>query len=135
ELHRRLEVSEDIAPGAFVVRAPAVAFVDDDEVEEAGRIVAEVRRLRRVAAVVPTIIFTGGGRDNRRYLSGHERLENGEEQAAVLRHLALLADIRRRDTHERILGKRGERVVGLIGKDVTVGKEQDARPARYIIGF
>ena len=44
ELDGGREVFEDAAPGAFVVCAAAVAFVDDDEVEEVGRVVAEVGR-------------------------------------------------------------------------------------------
>ena len=43
ELHRGREVVEDAAPGALVVRAAAVALVDHDEVEEVGRVLAEVR--------------------------------------------------------------------------------------------
>ena len=113
ELHRRRKVFEDVAPVAFVVRAAAMALVDDDEVEEVRRILAEIGRwlavLRRPA---------------------HEGLEDREEQAAVLRHLALLANVVRLDPHQRILGERGEGVVSLIGEDVAVGEEQDARPAR-----
>ena len=115
ELHGGREVVEDAAPVAFVVRAAAMALVDDDEVEEVRRILAEVGRglavLRRAA---------------------HEGLEDREEQAAVLRHLALLADVLRLDPHQRILGEGGEGVVGLIGEDVAVGEEQDARAARRL---
>ena len=32
------------------------------------------------------------------------------------------------DARQRVLGKRREGVVGLIGQDVAVGEEQDARP-------
>ena len=92
-----------------------MALVDDDEVEEIRRILAEIGRglavLRRPA---------------------HERLEDGEEQAAVLRHLALLADVLRRDPHHRVLGEGGERVVRLVRKDIAVGQKQDARPARRL---
>ena len=90
-----------------------MALVDDDEVEEVRRILAEVGRrlaiLRRPA---------------------HEGLEDREEQAAVLRHLALLANVVRLDPHQRILGEGGEGVVGLIGQDVAVGQEENARAAR-----
>ena len=52
------EVFEDAAPGAFVVRAAAVAFVDDDEVEEVtsepvSKPGASARRLIRSAAGYP----------------------------------------------------------------------------------
>ena len=90
-----------------------MAFVDDDEIEEVGRIIAEIGRrlavLRRPA---------------------HEGLKDGEEEAAVLRHAALFADVLRLDPHQRIFGKGRERVIGLIGENVAVGQEQDARPAR-----
>ena len=113
ELHGGGEVIQDAAPVAFVVGAAAMALVNDDEIEEVRRILAEIRRrlaiLRRAA---------------------HEGLEDREEQAAVLRHLALLADVLRRDPHHRIFGKGGEGVVSLIGQNVAVGQEQDARPAR-----
>ena len=48
---------------------------------------------------------------------------------AVLRHAALLADDVGVDPHERAFGESGERIVGLVGADVAVGQEQDARPA------
>ena len=67
-----------------------MAFVDDDEIEKVRRILAEVRRrlavLRRPA---------------------HERLEDREEDAPVLRHLAFLADVIRLNAHQRIFGKCG----------------------------
>ena len=44
----------------------------------------------------------------------------------------LLADFVRLDARQRILGKRREGVVGLIGQDVAVGEEQDARPPRRL---
>ena len=89
-----------------------MAFVDDDEVEEVGRIIAEARRglAGRIAA-------------------GHEGLEDGEEDVAVLRHAALLADDLGVDPHQRVFGEGRERVVGLVGEDVAVGQEQDARTA------
>ena len=61
--------------------------------------------------------------------AAHEGLEDREEQAAVLGHPALLPDVLRRDPHHRILGEGGEGVVGLVGEDVAVGEEQDARAA------
>ena len=44
ELHGRREIFENVAPVALVVGAAAMALVDDDEVEEVGRIVAEIGR-------------------------------------------------------------------------------------------
>ena len=59
-----------------------MALVDDDEIEEVRWILAEIGRrlaiLRRTA---------------------HERLKDGEEQATVLRHLSLLADVFGCDLH------------------------------------
>ena len=112
ELHGGGEVVEDAAPGALVVGPAAMALVDDDEVEEVRRILAEVGAglavLRRAA---------------------HEGLEDREEQAAVLGHLALLPDVLRRDPHHGILGEGGEGVIRLVGEDVAVGEEEDARAA------
>ena len=89
-----------------------MALVDDNEVEKVRRIFAEVGR--RLAIL-------------RR--SAHEGLKDREEQAAVLRHAALLADVLRRDAHQRVFGKGGESVIGLVGEDVAVGEEEDARAA------
>ena len=44
ELHGRREVLQDAAPVALVVGAAAMALVDDDEIEEVRRILAEVGR-------------------------------------------------------------------------------------------
>ena len=77
QLHGRGEVFEDAPPGALVVGPAAVALVDDDEVEEVRRVLAEIG-----AAAVPRV-------------AAHEGLEDGEEDAAVLRDLALLADLLR----------------------------------------
>ena len=116
-MHGRGEVFEDAAPVALVVRAAAMALVDDDEIEKVRRIFAEIRRwlaiLRRAA---------------------HERLEDREEEAAVLRHLALLADVLRRDPHQRVLGKGREGIVGLIGEDVAVGEETECADGAMVRG-
>ena len=62
----------------------------------------------------------------------HERLEDREEDAAVLGHPPLGPDLGRVDPHERIFGERRERVVRLVGEDVAVREEQDARaPAAH----
>ena len=89
-----------------------MALVNDDEVEEVRGILAEIGR--RLA------VF---GRP------AHEGLEDREEEAAVLGHLALLADVLGRDAHHGIFGEGGKGVVGLVGEDVAVGQEQDARTA------
>ena len=60
---------------------------------------------------------------------GHEGLEDGEEDAAVLGDLPLLADLIGRDAHQGILGKGREVAEGLVREDVAVGQEQDARTA------
>ena len=112
ELHCRGEVVHDAAPVALVVRAAAMALVYDDEIEEVGWIFAEIR------AGMPAFI----GRP------AHESLEDGEEEAAVLRHLALLADILRGYPHQRVLREGGEGVEGLVGEDIAVGQKQDAWP-------
>ena len=52
DLNRRLEVLQDLAPAAFLRRAPAVALVDDDEVEVVPRDLAEVVRKGLPAAAV-----------------------------------------------------------------------------------
>jgi hypothetical protein len=46
--------------------------------------------------------------------------------AAVLRQAAFLADGLGVDPHERVFREGRERIVGLVGEDVAVGKEQDA---------
>ena len=84
ELHGGREVVEDSAPVALVVRPAAMALVDDDEVEKIWRVVAKIR-----AVIRPR----------------QEGLEDGEEQAAVLWHFALLADVSGIDTNQGILGK------------------------------
>ena len=113
ELHGRLEIFQDAAPIAFVVGATAMAFIHDDEVEKVRRILAEVRRRLAILG-----------------WAAHEGLEDGEEQAAVLRHFAFLADVLGRNAHKRIFGECGEGVEGLIRQYVPVRKEQNARAAR-----
>ena len=115
KLYRRCEVLEDRAPVALVVCATAVALVDDDEVEEVRRVVTEVRAGLAIL-----------GRP------AHEGLEDREEDAAVLRDLALLADVTGSNADERVFGESRERVVGLIGEDVAIRQEQDTRAARRL---
>ena len=100
------EILQDAAPSALVVRASPVTLIDNDKVEEVRGIVTEVRRTLRPA---------------------HERLEDREEHTAIGGHLALLADVVRVDPYQRIIGERAEGVVGLVGQDVAVGQEEDAR--------
>ena len=69
QLHRRLEVLEDAAPAALVARAAAMAFVDDDEVEE-----------------VRLVAFEGELRFFRLGITGHEGLEDREEHAGIARN-------------------------------------------------
>ena len=72
------EVVKDAAPGAFVGGSAAMAFVDDDEVEEVGGVVVE---------------FWGGfGFAQPPGVGGHEGLEDGEEDAAVFGDAAFFAD-------------------------------------------
>jgi len=110
QLHGRREVVQDRAPRALVPGAATVALVDDDEVEEVTRVVAEVRLSLTIRA-----------------RAAHEGLEDGEEDAAVLRHPALLADVAWVDANQRIVGEGREGVVGLIGQVVAVCQEQHAR--------
>src|SRR5690606_32336816 len=119
QLHRRREVLEDVTPCALVVRAAAMALIDDDEIEEVGRVLAEIGR--RLAVL-------------RR--PGHERLKDREEDAAVGRHPALLSNRFRRYAYERVFFECGEGVVRLIGKRVAISKEQDAWSALWrLSGF
>ena len=80
-----------------------MAFVDDDEVKEVRWIIAEPWRWIAVL-----------------WRTTHERLEDREEQAAVFRHLALLADRIRLDPHHGIFGECGEGVERLIGQNVAI---------------
>ena len=88
QLHGRREVVQDRAPRTLVPGAAAVALVNDDEVEEVARVFAEVRLGLTVSA-----------------RAAHKGLEDGEEDAAVFRHLALLADVVWRYANQRIVGE------------------------------
>ena len=118
ELHGRREVIEDVAPVAFVIRAAAMALINDDEIEEVRRILAKVGRR-----------FPILGR------AAHEGLKDGKEQAAVLGHAAFLANVLGLDAHQRVVGKGGERseiIVGLRRERVAVGQKQNARATRRL---
>src|SRR5207244_3572037 len=106
ELHGWSEVIEDASPVALVIRAAAMAFVNDDEIEEVGRVFTEI----------------WGGVTIPRW-PAHERLEDREKEAAVRWHAPSPAYGLRFDAYQRVLGEGGKRVVRLIGEDVAVCKE------------
>ena len=112
ELHGRLEVLHDLAPVPFVLCPTTVALVDHDEVKEVGRVVTEVRSWLAV-----------------HLWSAHEGLEDGEEDARVLRHLSFLLDVTRCNSHQRIFFKPRETVKCLVCEDVAIRQEEDAREA------
>src|SRR5690348_1264696 len=89
-----------------------MTLIDDDEVEKIRWVFAKVRRRFSVFR-----------------LAAHERLEDCKEDASVLRYFAFLSDVTRRDAHQRIFRKRRECVIGLIGENISVGKEKNARPS------
>src|SRR5437773_3359542 len=93
-----------------------MTLVDDDEVEEVRRVLAEIRRPRAIFSRRPA----------------HECLENGKEHAAILRHFSFLLYVFRPDSNQRIFRKRGERVVSLIRKDVSIREKQNSRTARWL---
>ena len=108
ELHGGREVFQNAAPLAFVIGAAAVAFVDDDEVEEVGR-VAFVRLglpspVMKVWKMVKNTLAFFGTPPFLRIVSG-----------------SIAGD--------GVGVEGGKGVVGLIGQDVAVGEEQDARAA------
>lgn len=92
-----------------------MALVDDDEVEEVRWILAEVRRWLSV-----------------RVGAEHEGLKDRKEDAGIGRDFSGLTNRVRRDADTGIVGKLRQGVVGLIGKDVAVGEEQNARAARRL---
>ena len=92
-----------------------MALVYHDEVKEVGWVVTEVRSWLAV-----------------HFWSAHEGLEDGEEDAGVLRHFPLLLDVTRCNSDQRIFVKAREAVVGLVGEDVSVRQEEDARQAVWL---
>ena len=102
ELVGRLEVLEDLAPVALVAGAAAVALVDDDEVEEVGRVLAVEAR--------PALVLGDG-------------LVDGEVHLAALDRLAVL------DLVARVAERREDLVLRVVDEDVAVGEVQDPRPA------
>jgi len=89
----------------------ALAFVDDDKVEEIRRVVAEVGR--RFAVLI--------------FATAHEGLEDGEEHGGVFRHRPLLLDLSRFDAHQGIFANGTKIIEGLIGQHVAICQKQDAR--------
>ena len=66
ELHRWSKVIEDASPGAFVVCAATVAFVDHDEVEKVGWVFTKI-----VSGGVPNFVIPSqAGTQATRNLSG-----------------------------------------------------------------
>ena len=93
-----------------------MAFIDHDEVEEIGRVLAK----------------PGGGLAVHRR-AAHEGLEDGEKDAGVGGHPTLFAQVIGFDSRQGVFfegGKGGEVVEGLIGEVVAIGQKQDAGPAR-----
>src|SRR5258708_37089886 len=92
-----------------------MALVDDDEIEEVRGIFAEI-----------------GGGVSIFGRAAHKGLEDGEEEARVLRHFAFLADFVGLDARHSVLGKSGEGVVSLVGEDIAVGEEENAGTSRRL---
>ncbi len=102
-MHGGCEVVEDAAPVAFVVGAAAVAFVNDDEVEEVRLVLAEVR------ARPPLVHLPVRAQLRRQGEAGHERLEDREEDLPVLRDLSPLFNGVGLDADEVVFVERRER--------------------------
>ena len=117
ELHGGREILQNAAPVALIVCPAAVAFIDDDEVEEIWGVVAKVRRRGAVGST-----------------AGHEGLEDGEEDAAVLWDAPVLADHIGIDTDQGVIREGGEIEEGLIRQNIAVRKEQDTGPALAVFG-
>src|SRR5690606_7614245 len=111
ELNGGRKILHDPPPRALVVGPATVAFVDNDEVEEVARVLAEVGR---------GISLGVGPR--------HEGLEDGEEQARILRHPLLLANLTWINPGEGVFGEGVEGEISLIGQDIAIGQEQYSRP-------
>jgi|GEM_PF-2056568 len=138
QLHSGQEVFQDASSGAFVVGPAAMALIDDDDdVEEVRRIVTEIADEFVQPSVIPAQAEIHRSSSSRwlpacagmtRSL-GHEGLEDREEQAAVLRHLAFLFDLIGGNANNGIFRECRERIERLIGQRIAVSQEQDARSA------
>ena len=116
------KVVEDLAPGGVLGRAAAVALVDDDEVEEAGRELAEelLPLLRAGDGLIEAEIDLVGGVDAPLLV---ERERSGRLSVPSCRSmvLALVLKLRhRRAERAEVVDHR------LVDQDVAVGEEQDA---------
>ncbi len=111
ELGGWLEILQQTPPFALVLRPASVTFINHDEVEEVGRVL----------------------RVNGLAFASHEGLEDREEEACILWRLAtVLADRVGIDPRDRVIREGRKGVVSLIGEDVAVGEEQDARAAHRL---
>jgi len=113
QLHSRGKMLHDFPPGGFIVGTPAMTLINHDEVKEICGIFAKV-----VGA----------------FLAAHESLEDGEKDAAVGGDASQSGDLVGTDAHQGIFGEGGEGVEGLIGQDVAIRQEEDARQA-FAIAF
>src|SRR5260221_6903033 len=90
-----------------------MALVDDDKIKEVRGILTEIRRwlavFRRAA---------------------HERLKNREEDASIGWHSVPSPNLIWRNPHQGILGESRKGVVCLVGENVPVREEEDARATR-----
>ena len=115
------KVVEDLAPGGILGGAAAVAFVDDDEVEEAGRELAEelLPLLRAGDGLVEAEIDLVGGVDAALLVEGGGEFDLGA--VGALDGLGAGAEL----GHGRA---EGAEVVdhGLVDEDVAVGEKEDA---------
>ena len=59
-----------------------------------------------------------------RIATAHECLRNAEEDTSVLGNLSLLANIAKQNARQGVVGKYRERVVSLIGKNLSVGQNK-----------
>ena len=115
------EVVEDLAPGGILGGAAAVALVDDDQVEEAGRELAEelLALLRAGDGLVEAEIDLVGGVDAALLVERRGEFDLGA--VVALDGLRAGAELRHRRAE-------GAEVVDhrLVDEDVAVGEEEDA---------
>ena len=102
QLYCRREMIHDVSPRALIICSSTMALVNDDEIEKVFWVFSKIRR-----CIWPA----------------HERLEDGEEDAAVFLYAPLLLYLRGTDAHQCIFFKCTESIEGLIGQHIPVGKE------------
>ena len=112
KLYGWFEVLQDASPVALVLCSASVALVYDDKVEEVFGVLSEVWRIVRAA---------------------HKGLEDGEEDAAVSGHTAVLGDTAWLDALHGIFLESAEVVLCLVGKDISVCQEEDARSSACLL--